>query len=152
MSLSDKIVLGSTFVKLNPSRWYSRGCGCLIGMGMAADESTLFFSQDADMQEELILQKYPWLALCFRPPVLPQLPPFALAILRGAEVLPPEHPFNKIQQWQSARALDIISYMAYLVKHGSMTLEEAVDWIRSVEPQEPQPDAQQQSENTLVAV
>jgi hypothetical protein len=121
--LSDAILAGSTLLSFDPSYWYNgpcgHKCGCLIGMGMVAagyeDELMGTF-----FQMPIIEKAYPWLAEARTVPLLPRVVKFiAYAHLFGQ---------------QKATAAHIISYMAHCVNEDLMTLEQAVDWIRSVEP------------------
>ena len=125
MKLSDAIMLGSTKTKLNPDRWLtSDGTGCLIGIGISAICELHDIPTWGGLDNE-ILVRFPWLRQDFPVPEIAKGHDDVWGHLNGFK-------FTDL-----ARAVDIISRMAYLVKAGRMTLEQAVDWIRSVEPPDP---------------
>jgi hypothetical protein len=113
MKLSDAIILGSTTVKLDASQWltYDHGkelCkGCLLGAAFHAA------SGEFDASADDIVREWPWLA-------------------RRAAV--PSPFFVGDGSWASI--IDIISSMATEVGKKRMTFEQAIEWIRSVEPAE----------------
>lgn len=111
MKLSDAILLGSTVLKLNSSIYLSVDCGCLIGMGAKAlgKAARELFDGKGDFN----FQEYPWLLDKVQGP--PGLGFYSRT----------PHP-----------AFAIIGEMARCIEDGSYTMERAVDWIRSVEPQE----------------
>lgn len=121
--LSEAIMAGSVLIHFNPNFWYNAipsRCGCLIGMGMVAAgyEDELMAG---GLQDPTIIAAYPWLIELMTPPPLPHCPSARRA-------------YSYLWVVERSQAIHIISYMAHCVKHGLMTLEQAVDWIRSVEP------------------
>ncbi len=112
MRLSEAIVLGSTQTKLDPHDW---DC-CLIGMGfhaLAGLEADIHCSPNNDHPLEAIV-RWPWLENRMTAPVLLGWP-----------------------DGHIASACSIISSLAVRVGRRNITFEQAVDWIRSVEPEEP---------------
>jgi hypothetical protein len=133
-------------IQLDPSNWYvaRQHCGCLIGMGIAASGVQFEVREDADPQDGLsteeILSVFPWLRT--EAPV---------------EKIPKKI-FGPLAGWAGGSGLypncfaSIISVMAHMVYRRQMTLEEAVDWIRSVEPQDDQTDVGQGPERAVLEV
>lgn len=108
MKLSEAIMLGQGLIEFTPSRFLEHGCGCLIGAGYAASTG----KRNAFLKE--IIDRWPWLDTQVEVP----------AKLRN----------QGHRKFETAEF--VISTFAFFVKDGSATLEEVVDWIRSVEPAE----------------
>ena len=106
---SDAVVMGSGLIRFDPSIYLSvDDWGCLIGMGAAAIGKTDCLIKDMDFY----FPEYPWLYQLFETKEL------------GLSFM--SHPFP---------AYMIIGQMARQIKHGTYTFEQAIAWIRSVEPQ-----------------
>jgi hypothetical protein len=54
--------------------------------------------------------------------------------------------FRHVKNQYESLGYSIISFLAYMVKSGEISLEQAVDWIRSVEPEEPKTEAELNAE------
>lgn len=111
MRLSEAIMLGSTQTHLSATNWDH----CLIGMGFhaLAGLQTDICIDDTGAPVEAYA-RWPWLQTFIQYP-----PPELVGGIRG-----------------TGTASQIISGLAGRVVRGDVSLEAAVDWIRSVEPQE----------------
>lgn len=109
--LSDAIVLGSTYVKLDPNNWLWRDktCGCLIGMGLAEVTQGQYLGTLQGSRPMRILEEWPW--------------------LQDIRIYPSD-------SGMEMAAIDIISIMATKVFHGTMKFEDVIQWIRENEPKE----------------
>ena len=127
--LSEDVMLGSTMISLDPRDWWvDDTCGCLIGMGMAARGLNDQSAASKEARYLAVVRAYPWLAESLSVPKL-----LSEAKGRTAEE------YLAMWAWHgTAKVAAIISCMAYMVKEGSLTLEQAVDWIRANEPKEPE--------------
>lgn len=112
MKLSDAVMLGFGMIKFDPNVYLEDGCGCFIGSGYFAATGAKAASLFDDM-----FPVWPWLM------ETREMPDWFLPCLQGRRI--PTH--------------RIISMMAIEMGQGRVTLEQAVDWIRSVEPAEPNP-------------
>lgn len=124
MKLSDAIMLGITMYELKPAAWFCKDGGCLCGIALLAvnEEAPI------NLASAPILWEWPWLDKMF------SVPPLCVGPVTNA--LGDPYGWVSYRVGGSERALAIISRMASQVKRGDITLEQAVDWIRSVEPQE----------------
>lgn len=116
MRLSEAVMFGSVsgLKKFNPSSWDT----CLIGIAVHD------IGGSTPVRVECI-NRWPWLNEVFDIPPLVK----ACTVIRG--------PFGDMPtQISPASALFIISGFASQIEAGNLTLERAVDWIRSVEPAE----------------
>ncbi len=140
MKLSEAVLLGSTNLRLEPKVWQSPVCACLIGMGLSAMGREPREDQAGTRNDAIAM--LPWLADGFAIP----------SILAGNHLV---GYFTRISVWGVNKpgqlsAWQIISALAYEVKDGIITLEQAIDWIRENEPQEPevvQPEAKEAEES-----
>jgi len=106
MKFSEHIVLGSTLVKFKSCVFLQEGCGCLIGMaGASLGETDLGGRASADRITEL----FPWLT--------------KMRVVRC--------PVCSVTQYSYCES---VSCVAYHVEVGEMTFEQALDYIRSIEP------------------
>lgn len=124
MRLSDRIVLGSTQVKLNPKIWLENNCGCLLGMALQAvgfDKAVMY---EFNTEELAALRKDSKAA------IIEEVPEFKWLRneLKVPEVLRQYTPANALT------GLEIISLFAYAVEAKNATFNQAIEWIRSVEP------------------
>ncbi len=110
MRLSDAVMMGYSLIKFNPTTFLTDGCGCLIGAGFAAATGR------RDGFSDEMVRIWPWLKQEFATPDV-------LGVMKN---------FAPVQEAKS-----IIGQMAIGVSWNDQTLEQAVDWIRSVEPPDP---------------
>ena len=111
MRLSDAVMLGQGLVKFKPENFLINGCGCLIGAGFAAVTGL----QDGDSSK--MMEMWPWLEEQYDVPAI-------LGNVRDC--------------FSRDNAKGIIGLLAFSIQWGEVSLEQAVDWIRSVEPAEPE--------------
>ena len=118
MRLSDAIALGRVLVE-KPNHF--NYCGCALGMGLSSTgnepcladvETDHGRSQASKLWFDAQLKEWPWL---------------------GDFMLPPE---NLGYGWPM-KVYAIISYLFTNSQHGEGTLDQLIDWVRSVEPAEP---------------
>jgi hypothetical protein len=118
MRFSEALLLPSN-LRLDPGTWFDEenNCGCLIGRAidnlgkrsLLQDNCVLFL-------RPIILAEYPWMAKVVEVPNI-----LSNGFIYGSE-----------------RVVDIISHLAYSVHRGEVTLEQVADWVRTVEPSEPE--------------
>ena len=132
MKLSEAILLGSTQLSLDPRFWLCNDGGCLIGMGGYA--AGVRYIEDWEERQssadeiEQIKAIWPWISEDRDvPQFLQELPRYSMV-----------YPYFFVDQRGRDKVKAIISSMACHIKVGHMTLEQAVDWIRENEPQEPE--------------
>jgi hypothetical protein len=115
MKLSDAVMLGFGMIKFNPRVYLQDGCGCFLGSGYFAVTGAKKTNPANPVGD--ILREWPWLE------EIREMPDWFL-------------PHFKCRQIEAHR---VISMMAFNMRDSQVTLEQAVDWIRSVEPAEPNP-------------
>jgi hypothetical protein len=108
MLLSHAVMTGSTLKKLTSCFYLDNECACLMGMGFVAAG---LGSTSGNWSFEKLYAQWPWLK---------------------EEVPDPRQPGH------TTLPKFVINWWAVEVRLGLATLEQAVDWIRSVEPAEPQ--------------
>jgi hypothetical protein len=108
MKFSEQVVLGSTLVKFNSLTFLQHGCGCLIGMAGAASGEIMFDSPEG---HERMRTMFPWL--------------FGVRITQC--------PACNTRHINYATA---ISCVAHHVEDKSWTFDQALAYIRSIEPGE----------------
>ena len=125
MRLSEAMMLGHTRYKLNPELWACEDGGCLLGVaGYAAGVQ---FTEEGDEDFERIIDRWPWLINHVTSP--------AFAFDCGQS-----HLFSHLHNYPFENAAYcFISCLAFELKNGVVTIEQVVDWVRSVEPSEPEP-------------
>jgi hypothetical protein len=113
MRLSEAMMLGRGLVKFTPDFYLQRGCGCFIGMAGAAlgYPSLCYQGPGEPYLFEEFMTLYPW--------------------LRSKQVFLPCCEGSRME------ALHAINHLAYHVKTRDLTPERMIDWVRSVEPAEP---------------
>jgi hypothetical protein len=144
MKLSDAIMLGSTQLRFEPKYWMCEDGGCLLGLGGYAvgvryetDEN----KRDVATMDEIgkITAIWPWINNSVEvPQFIRKLPPYE-------DIYPFAYLSNMgyLTNRRTYQAKALISVMAVHVKLGNLTMEQVVDWIRSVEPQEAEPTPQE---------
>jgi hypothetical protein len=110
MKLSEAIVLGAGLIRFDPGIYLGGGCGCLIGMGAAAIDK----KDRLVVEGEFAFPEYPWLSEKFPAPA-------GLLYMTAGTPWP---------------AYMIIGQMARQIKLETYAFEQALAWIRSVEPEE----------------
>lgn len=136
MKLSDAIILGSTMTKLDSSCFLAGGEGCLLGMGMSS-----FGYKTCELAE--ISNRFPWTDNKF-------ICPDFVRVYKSEKVTSLYDHLGGWEHIREFRAQSIIGRMAVMVEEGAITLDKAVDWIRSVEPQEVmEPESADNIETTL---
>lgn len=108
MKLSEAIMLGQGLVKFDSSVFLEDGRGCLIGAGYAAVSGR----NNACLFE--MAEQWPWLNERVRVPEA--LRSYGLSRFESCEL--------------------VISYLAFKVRDRILTVEQAVDIIRSIEPED----------------
>jgi hypothetical protein len=116
MKFSEQVVLGSTLVKFSSVVFLQDGCGCLIGMAGAATGETYMGGRHATYRVE---QKFPWLSK---------------ARLVRCPVCMVTHECYA----------GSISCMAAHVEYDECTFDQALAYIRSIEPPEDECDSPDQ--------
>lgn len=114
MRLSDAIEMGRTLIELEPALYLDPECnrGCAIGMGLAAVDGKY-----SGRNMERMFELWPWL----RFPVRERLK---------------ESESHAIENWSMEEE---IGQLAWLVaSYKKITLDQLIDWVRSVEPGEPE--------------
>jgi hypothetical protein len=111
MRLSDAIAMGRVLIQLDPGYFLNLDCtkGCAIGMGLAAVDGRATGANFSRMRE-----LWPWLHE------------------KRTEALP----ISGVKSSNGWLFKDEIGHYANLVFVGRMTLEELIDYVRSVEPAE----------------
>lgn len=129
MKLSDAIATGRVIV--SPTRGfflYSDNRGCALGMAAVASGLAKRFhlnrQTDAEDWQKALCYEWPWLDS--RLPVPPWLTTYEDYLPDGF-----------------ARALEIIAHT--FDRYKEISLDQLIDWIRSVEPQEPETESPQVS-------
>ena len=138
MKLSEAMMLGMSAYRMEPSHWVCRDGGCLLGVaGRAAGIKFVPLDWDEFVEDiELIIREWPWIEEKYFP-----VPEFA----RSLHEFNYDCPYSYVaftRQPQDAKS--IISFLANHVYCGNVSVEAVADWVRSVEPQEP--DQEQVSE------
>lgn len=111
MKLSEAMMLGGTAFPMDSNTWDT----CLLGVSVRALGAT-----DNKFNKEAS-ERWPWMD--------------HLLISNPPEIYAKKHEFQGRDSFTS-----IVSELAGYVAEGEMTLEAAVDWVASVEPQEEQAD------------
>jgi hypothetical protein len=128
MKFSEAIVLGTTTgnVKFNSCAWRS----CLIGVGLSAlsvpGSHPAMFSASISrgpLTTEA-LSRWPWLSAKFKAPT---------PLLEGVGSGPFSWAFSESYDYLG---IHIVSGFATRIQVGRLTLEDALAWIRSVEPED----------------
>lgn len=123
MKLSDLIISGSITVKLDPKLWLKENCGCLLGMALKAIGYTYAGSQglirDGEIEPWSTIP-FPWLEKGFEVPK-------DLSSYIGLHY---NHSVEKVD------GLIILSYFSSALENKAVTFDQAIDWVRSVEPNE----------------
>jgi hypothetical protein len=111
MRLSDAIAMGRVLIKLNPGLFLDPFCnqGCALGMGLAAVDG-----RKVKDNQERIAELWPWTS-----DICP----------RGSR----NENTRFCERWSYAHE---IGAMAYRVYEKLMSLDQLIDWVRSVEPEE----------------
>jgi hypothetical protein len=123
MKLSEAMMLGSLVIEFNPHLFLACGEGCLRGAAFYAATGKNFMCGHEDAEV------WPWLA---------------------TKMLPP--PGTRYSKDGPSEARHIINAIAWAVECGDWTIEQAVDWVRSVEPAEPPSSPVAQEERDRVEV
>lgn len=113
MRLSEAVMLGMMSIdRFVPTVYLKDGCGCLIGAGYfaATGKRSAYYKEMAE--------EWPWLESTF---------PVPTELYGGCMT-------DHLPDGDLGRS--IITFYALAVQSGSNTIEQAVDWIRSVEPAE----------------
>jgi len=108
MKFSEQVVLGSTLVKFNSLTFLQHGCGCLIGMAGAACGEVMFDSPEGHLR---MREMFPWL--------------FTNRTARCP-----------VCQCPHVNYAASVSCVAHHVEEADWTFEQALTYIRSIEPQD----------------
>ena len=131
MKLSDAMMLGVSMFRLDPSMWACRDGGCLLGVAGHAAGIKYDFNRGCEEAVDsirLLRQRWPWVENVFKVPYFAR----ELPILESGN-------FLHVGGSDNAQADYIISFFANHVKQGTCSIEQVVDWVRSVEPSEDVP-------------
>jgi hypothetical protein len=122
VKLSEAMMLGISAFNLRPQVWACPDGGCLLGV--AAHAAGIKFASSGEAIARIRIQ-WPWIDRKFDVPQLAR----DLPKLRDGN-------FLHIADKPSGGAVYIISFFANHVKLGTCSIEQVVDWVRSVEPAE----------------
>lgn len=131
MRLSDAIALGRTLMPFNPDCW----CTCAVGLAGAAIGKTI------DRWCEVTLD-FPLLSAEFKIP--------RTAFNTSGSYTAVQGPCRKAVIGELRPCWFIISNLAWAVKEKRITMDELIDWVRSVEPPEAEGCAIEEREDAEV--
>lgn len=125
MKLSDALVLGITQTTFNPYNWNH----CLIGVA---------FHAVAGLEANICIDGSGWPTEAYaRWPWLEQ------------KVRTPEH---LLGHGYKSKASFVLSSLAIRARKGEISFEQVLEWIRSVEPDEPQTEQEDANAETILAL
>lgn len=135
MRLSEAIMLGYSQITFRPHNWLMRMnkdrlCGCLIGAGLVGAG----FELQSDGIEDIslpIADLFPWIRKMTVQ--YPCATPCAVDLHDGQYGISHKSPNSLLFVFPRI----LYEHVPFSLKHiGDWTLEQAVDWIRSIEPEE----------------
>jgi hypothetical protein len=120
MQLSEAIALGLTLTNFNPDSW----CQCAVGLAAHAIGRTV---------------NYGWTDVVGDFPILKEEFAFpAIGLNKSRRYHESEGPFRAPIVGERRPMWFVLSHLAWAVQEGRITIEQLVDWVRSVEPAPPQ--------------